>query len=220
MTIQMTPLVYSWVRDLQIDDKYIYLLRDYSWCLDNGRPVTGNKERADGSRKLEGFKGGVKIHQLIMYLEHGRISGGKTVVRHLNHNVLDNRLENLAFGTARQNSLDHEENTGVNQMPNRKWHAKAYLGDKYYSGTCRKTEEEALADYTAMVKDYEEHGILPKTLQERKSLPKYIKLDTRKSKPYLIRKHIYGRTKYFGYYATLDEAVDARDKLIAVNWIA
>jgi hypothetical protein len=219
MTISETPLVYSWVRDLQIDEKYTYLLRDYAWCLSSdGRPVTGNLKRKDGSQKFDGFTSMIKLHQLIMYLESGKVSDRKAQVRHLNHDRLDNRLENLALGTARDNALDHEENTGVNQTHNGKWFAQAYLAGKIYGCTCRENQEDALRDYEKMVNDFELHGIIPKTLQERRDLPQYVSL-TRKTKPYQITKRISGRTAHFGYYSTVEEAVEARDVLIANNWV-
>jgi hypothetical protein len=219
MAIQKTPLVYAWVRDLQLDDKYNYLLQDYNWYLNKGRPTTNNAERADGSRKLENFKGGVLIYQLIMHLENGIKSTILKHVCHKNHNPLDNRLENLVFGTPRQNSVTYGKGTGVNETHNGKWRAQAKLGDKYYSGTRRGTEKKALEDYAKMVKDFEELGILPQTLQERKPLPKYIHF-TNRPKPYCIQKRVSGRNTYFGSYATLAEAIVARDKLIANNYTA
>jgi hypothetical protein len=220
MTISKTTLVASWVRDLQIDEKYEYLLTTYSWSLDGtGRPKTDNRKRNDGTRKFEGFADAVYIYQLIKYLEHGKKSNVKRQVRHLNHNVLDNRVENLAFGTARDNSLDHIEKTCVRQMPSGKWRTIAHLGNKKYSGRSRETREEALLDYQKMVKDFELHNIIPTTRQDRRNLPEYLMCDhNSKINPYVVRKWNGSRMVHYGRYPTVENAVAARDRLIANNW--
>ena len=41
---------------------------------------------------------------------------------------------------------------------------------------------------------------------------------TRVSKPYRVQKRINGKVKYFGAYATYDEAKQRRDELISNNW--
>jgi hypothetical protein len=219
MTISKTPLVYAWLGELQIDDKYNYLLRDYRWCLNSEfRLVADNRKRKDGSRKFDGFNSAVLLYQLIMYLEFGEKSEIRRHVRHLNHNVLDNRLENLAFGSSRDNQLDHEEKTGITRTHNGKWVAHAQLGGKSYCGRVKETREEAIKDYERMVTNFELHGILPKTLQERKKLPKYITLSRRsRGNVYAVQKRVDGVMAHFGYYTTLEEATKARDKFIANN---
>lgn len=47
-----------------------------------------------------------KVHQLVALAFIGPRPEGCTLVRHLNGNPLDNRVENLAWGTARDNVLD------------------------------------------------------------------------------------------------------------------
>jgi hypothetical protein len=217
MTISETPLVYAWVRDLQIDEKYAYLLREYNWYLDSrSRARTTNLKRNDGSRKLEGFGNSVYLHQLIMCSEYTEKSNSTRHVRHLNHDRLDNRLMNLKFGSARDNALDHAENTGVTETSSGKWIAKAYLGGKSFTGRSRENRADAQFDYDMMTALYDYHGILPKTFQERRELPQYITLHRN---GYKIRKTIDGSVEYFGYYPTLEDAVTARDKFIANGWV-
>jgi hypothetical protein len=123
--------------------------------------MTNNLKRKDGTRKLEGFGCMVLLHQLIMYLEHGKKSDIKNQVRHLSGDHLDNRLVNLEFGSARDNSQDRDENTGVHQIRSGKWRAKAQLGGKHYYRRVKETREEAQFDYDMMTAMYDYHSILP-----------------------------------------------------------
>jgi hypothetical protein len=59
------------------------------------------------SIRKAGQKRTVSVHRLIAFLKYGRKSLRKGIqVRHLNGNPADNRLDNIAIGTATQNSLD------------------------------------------------------------------------------------------------------------------
>jgi hypothetical protein len=218
MTIQKTPLILSWILDLQIDTKYTYLLREYAWSLSaHGRPITGNLKRKCGGQKLQGFSCVVLLHQLIMYLEYGEKSDMKRQVCHKNHDFLDNRLENLRFDSARGNKLDHVENTGVNPTQNGKWKAQAKLGSKIYCGSYRELREDAQFDYDTMVAMYDYHGILPKTKQ--RDLPKHITYSGNNKRPYRLSKKIAGRTVLFGCYPSVEDATKARDEFITKGWV-
>lgn len=63
------------------------------------------------------------LHRLILMTFCGPPSGGKDVARHLNGNSLDNRLENLCWGSVQDNSNDmvsHGKSTKGESHPNAK----------------------------------------------------------------------------------------------------
>jgi hypothetical protein len=76
------------------------------------------------SVKVEGVSHNVSIHRLMCEAFHGTPEDGQ-VVRHLNGIRLDNRPENLTWGTPKENSADmlaHGNHLGANQTGCNKGH--------------------------------------------------------------------------------------------------
>lgn len=75
--------------------------------------------------------GKVHIHQLILLTFHGPRPSPTAVARHLNGNARDNRAENLAWGTAKENAADRDR------------HGTAPRGARH--GNAKLTDDIALA---------------------------------------------------------------------------
>ena len=112
------------------------------WALvsDRGRVLTNRRGRAKtpgpyrevGRVDSVGYRvvsfretGPMRVHRLVALAFHGAAPDGKSVVRHLNGNKLDNRAANLAWGTHAENVADMlrlgEIKTG-HKSPNWKTH--------------------------------------------------------------------------------------------------
>jgi hypothetical protein len=99
-------------------------------------------------------------HQVIAltFLNH-TISGHKIVVDHINHNKLDNRLENLQLITNRENCSKDVKNktskyTGVSWDSNRKkWQVGIKINGKRYALGRFNCEEEASQVYKNKLKE-------------------------------------------------------------------
>lgn len=59
------------------------------------------------------------VHRIVCEVFHGSPEGGRTIVRHLNDNRLDNRAENLAWGTHQENWADAVSNGRAPVQPRR-----------------------------------------------------------------------------------------------------
>ncbi len=101
------------------DNGFVYSERKYQWrdrglrrigttCKDHGYYVTIVVE--DGKKKPR------KVHQLVARAYYGERPAGLQT-RHLNGNALDNRPENLCYGTAAENVADAQRH---GTMPTRK----------------------------------------------------------------------------------------------------
>lgn len=72
----------------------------------NRYPQVELVQRIDGERKKSSFR----VHRLICEAFHGPCPKEMKVCRHLNDNPLDNRSENLSWGTQKQNMADRANN--------------------------------------------------------------------------------------------------------------
>ena len=84
-------------------------------------------------------RGGKRFHRLVIGAEAGQI------VDHINHNKLDNRIENLRIVTSQENARNRRKQTGVFQRKeNGKWQAQIMVNYKNIRLGCYETYEEAL----------------------------------------------------------------------------
>jgi hypothetical protein len=102
----------------------------------------------------------IRVHQLVAmaFLNHTPC-GHKLVVDHINHNKLDNRLENLQLITNRENCSKDVKNktskyTGVSWDSNRKkWQVGIKINGKRYALGRFNCEEEASQVYKNKLKE-------------------------------------------------------------------
>jgi hypothetical protein len=96
-------------------------------------------------------RGGIKLHRLLKPAPIGY------VVDHINHNRLDNRLENLRVCTPKENSYNTSKRNGkfkgVKKQSNGKWMAKAHKDGKKYELKDIATEKEAAKLYDILAEE-------------------------------------------------------------------
>lgn len=76
-----------------------------AWAFMQGRPGRGNYIRVGLSQPGDRSPRSFFVHKLVLLSFRGPRQAGQ-VVRHLNGDPSDNRLENLAYGTAAENQRD------------------------------------------------------------------------------------------------------------------
>lgn len=78
-------------------------------CMQQGKPTFGIKMKAAKNAQHEYFGwhirkiGNLKIHRLVCEAFHGSAPFSRAVVIHLDENALNNRPENLRWGTQKEN---------------------------------------------------------------------------------------------------------------------
>ena len=96
-------------------------------------------------------RGGIKLHRLLKPAPVGY------VVDHINHNSLDNRLENLRVCTPKENSYNTSRRNGkfkgVKKQSNGKWNAKIHKDGKKYELKDIGTEKEAAKLYDILAEE-------------------------------------------------------------------
>lgn len=134
-----------------VDDHLFDELNSFNWHVDADGYVVRNSSRKDfGSRK-----------KLLMHREILKVSGA-VLVDHLNHNILDNRTENLRVADFSQNQANKLKQPGKSSIykgvsynkKNHKWEAHCTKDQKKYSLGYHLTEVEAALAYNIKAKEF------------------------------------------------------------------
>lgn len=147
-----------------IDDDMCDLVLQYNWYALWDESISSYYARAN-AKDQNGKPIKISMHRLILGLEHGDSRIGD----HINHNTLDNRLENLRvadkYDSAR-NQRKHQNNTsgyiGVSWNKRReKWVAQISInGKRTHLITCDSAYEAAQAYNEAALQYYGEFAVL------------------------------------------------------------
>lgn len=137
--------------NILISKNSISVVINYNWYLGkNGYPVTygtvDNKIR---------YGKGIKLHKLLFpNIEKG------LVVDHINHNKLDNRMENLRVCTSKQNSYNTKKSInskykykGIIQQNNGLWTARIHKDGNLYEIKDIDTDKNAAYTYDMMAEE-------------------------------------------------------------------
>ena len=87
-----------------VDDVFAKIVGRYKWYAQrrgDGRCWTADRRQ-----------GKIKMHRYIMSLHLGRFLTSSEVIDHVNHDSLDNRIENLRLATQRQNCMNQRVRVG------------------------------------------------------------------------------------------------------------
>jgi len=145
-----------------VNDVFARVVEQYNWyaqrCQD-GRCWTA--ERRSGK---------MKMHRYIMSLHLGRFLTLSEEVDHINHDGLDNRIENLRLATQGQNNANQRVRVGPKSSKYKgvyweqrkgKWRARIWVGGKQHSLGYFLHEEDAAEAYnTAALKYFGEYACL------------------------------------------------------------
>lgn len=130
---------------------------------------TAGTKRPDGYLQVRHCGKLYLVHRIIWEMHHGEIADGDEI-DHINHNKLDNRIENLRLVTRNENQMNrpmqYNNTSGVNGVDwnarNGKWRARIRVfGKEIHLGYFNNINDAKKAKHLADVKYgfHDNHGI-------------------------------------------------------------
>jgi hypothetical protein len=161
-----------------IPDDVAEAAKGYSWCVKSNGYVVAY-ERGSG-RKNQKF---IRLHHLVFYVMTGKWPEKGQEVDHINHDKLDNRMENLHVGSKSDNNKNRNKQEGTSSQfqgvfwnkKGQKWYAQAgvRIDGKLHIVLSSYTDDETLAAKCAdCIRDLV-GGWVPRNYPDRPFLSKW-----------------------------------------------
>lgn len=159
----------------------------------------------------------IKAHRLAWFFVMGTWPTGQ--IDHINGMRTDNRIVNLRDVTPRQNSQNKKHHRSGKLVGCRllkgKWDTRIhYAGTTYYLG--RYTTEQEANDVYKKVESMGEEFAIEFSKQFKKEIPKELPIGiyyNKQSDRFVVQKRVDGKSKHFGSYKTLEEAIEINNKI-------
>lgn len=137
-----------------IDNEFEYL-NQYKWCVSKAHSNTSIRYYAIRGIYLNGRQSTITLHRVIVEIKLGRPLLRSEQIDHIDHNCLNNTLDNLRIASPSQNQMNRKKQArytssqykGVNwHKPTSKWMAQIKLNGKtHYLGYFSYEEDAARA---------------------------------------------------------------------------